>query len=273
MISLVARIGGIGLLGPGLGDWAAAAAVLRGSREHEPRRTELPAPQLLPAAERRRATAAVKLTLASGLQALAMAQRSPDALRTVFATTGGDGLNCHALCETLASSERLVSPTRFHNSVHNAASGYWGIATHSMAPSTVICAANDGSFAAGLLEALAQVATSGDEVLLLSYDTDYPEPLRSVRPIPDGFAVALLLAPDGAHAQDAGLARIELDPAAPLTDAPADSLPQPRLEAMRRAFPAARALPLLRRIALRESGSVALDYLSDRRLLLRLQAC
>jgi len=32
-------------------------------------------------------------------------------------------------------------------------------------------------------------------VLLVAYDTDYPEPLRSVRPLPDTFGVGLVLAP------------------------------------------------------------------------------
>ena len=32
--------------------------------------------------------------------------------------------NVHAICESLATPERQVSPTRFHNSVHNAAAGW-----------------------------------------------------------------------------------------------------------------------------------------------------
>ena len=42
-------------------------------------------------------------------------------------------------------------------------------------------------------------------MLLIAYDASYPEPLRSVRPIPDAFAVALVLAPE---ARAGALARL-----------------------------------------------------------------
>jgi len=41
----------------------------------------------------------------------------------------------HAICETLAGTDRLISPTRFHNSVpQRSGAGYWGIAMKCMAP-------------------------------------------------------------------------------------------------------------------------------------------
>ena len=43
-----------------------------------------------------------------------------------------------------------ISPTQFHNSVHNAAAGYWHIAAGSAAPSLSV-GGHDGAFAAGLL--------------------------------------------------------------------------------------------------------------------------
>lgn len=265
---LEAGILGIGLLGPGLPDWSTAARMLRGDQAWQPARTELPAPQMLPPAERRRATAPVKLTLAVGHQALTMSGRTPEDLRTVFVGSGGDGVNCHVLCESLASSDRLISPTRFHNSVHNAPSGYWGIAMRAMAASTVLCAPHDASFAAGLLEAMVQVQADDCEVLLLVYDTDYPEPLRSARPIPDSFGLALLLAPaDGAGS----LARIAIDPRSLSADAPACELGQAGLEALRRSIPAARSLPLLQRLASGRAGRVRVDYLPGRALELALE--
>ena len=51
-------------------------------------------------------------------------------------------------------TERELSPTRFHNSVHNAPAGYWSIATQSREPSTSLCR-DDESFQAALLEAAA----------------------------------------------------------------------------------------------------------------------
>ena len=70
---LTAWIDGIGCLGPGLPDWPTTRAVLRGERPWVAEPTALPAPAMLPAAERRRASRVVKLTLAAGMEAVAAA--------------------------------------------------------------------------------------------------------------------------------------------------------------------------------------------------------
>ena len=266
---LSACIDGVGLLGPGLSDWLQGGAALRGDAAYVAQPTALPVPQILPPAERRRATAVIKLTLATGLEAVSAAGLDAADLATVFTSSGADGRNCHEICAALAGTDRLISPTRFHNSVHNAASGYWGIATGAMAPSAVLCA-YDASFAAGLLEALVQVTLSSAPVLLLAYDSDYPEPLRRVRTIPDSFGVALALAPaPGARS----LARLALHPAEPFTAAPATRMDEPALEALRTAIPAARALPLLRALARAEYGTLALDHLPNQQLAVELAPC
>ena len=100
---------------------------------------------------------------------------------------------------------RELSPTRFSNSVHNAPAGYWSIATGAKRESNVLCAF-DASFCAGLLEALAHVVVEEQPVLLVAYDTDYPEPLHAKRPIPDAFGAAFVLTP---HRERGSLARIE----------------------------------------------------------------
>ena len=58
------------------------------------------------------------------------------------------------------------------------------LATGATAAANSLCA-HDASFAAGLLEALCQVAVEHTAVLLIAYDASYPEPMRSVRPIPE----------------------------------------------------------------------------------------
>src|SRR3546814_2131149 len=83
------------------------------------------------------------------------------------------------LCTTLASDARALSPTRFHNSVHNAAAGYWTIGTGCHAPSTAI-SSFDASFAQGLLEALVQLRTGAQAVLLVAYDAPSAGPLAAV---------------------------------------------------------------------------------------------
>jgi len=262
---LAAYVSGVGLLGPGLPDWETASDILRGGRDYTSANTVLHTPAILPAAERRRTGRAVKLALAVALEATTRAGVAPADLASVFSSSGGDGQNCHDLCEALARADREVSPTKFANSVHNAASGYWGIATAAMRESNALCA-YDASFCAGLLEALSQVAVDTESILLVTYDTEYPEPLRSKRPIPDAFGAAMVLTPQRIATS---LARIE----ATIEDLPADTMQDPQLEALRSSTPAARCLPLLRRIAMQEPGTIALEYLDDSSLVVSVAPC
>lgn len=265
MATLTAYIEGIGLLGPGLADWPSSQAVLAGRQPYQPQKTVIPPPALLPAAERRRCGEIVKLALATSLEAIAAARLEAASLPSVFSSSHGDGHNCHAICEMLASDDRQISPTRFHNSVHNAASGYWSIATGAMAPSAVLCAF-DASFGAGLLEALAQVAVDGTHCVLIASDTDYPEPVYSVRPLADLLGIALVFAPQqSAHS----IARIDVS----ITGEAADRFDDAALEALRLAIPAARGLPLLRPVAQGQGGRVVLDYLDDTRLAIEVSPC
>ena len=227
--------------------------------------TVLPVPTMLPSAERRRTGRVVKLALAVALEATLGAGADPKALPSVFASSGSDGHICHEICQALALPAREVSPTRFSNSVHNVASGYWSIATGSMAQSNVLCAF-DASFAAGLLDVLTQTVVDRHPVLLVAYDTEYPPPLHAKRPIPDALGVAMVLTPE----KNAGsLARIE----ATLTDEAADTLADAGLEALRRAIPAARSLPLLRQLATRASGRAILEYLDVSRVAVQIEPC
>ena len=182
------------MLAPGISDWRSARAILSGEMAYECTPTVLPAPELLPPAERRRASRIVKAALAVGLEACHHAQVDPGSLPNVFASSGGDGHNCHSLCELLASDDRQISPTRFHNSVHNAASGYWSIATGAT-PAGQVLGAFDASFAAGLLEAMSQVEMSRQSVLLVACDSEYPAPLHAKRPFRDTGGLALVLSP------------------------------------------------------------------------------
>jgi hypothetical protein len=186
-------------------------------------------------------------------------------LASVFSSSGGDGQNCHELCQALAMAVREVSPTRFSNSVHNAAAGYWSIATGAKLESNVICA-HDASFCAGLLEALTQVTVDRIPLLLVTYDTEYPEPIHAKRPVPDAFGIAFVLAPDRSAAS---LARVE----AVLSDGPADRLDDPQLERLRLSIPAARGLPLLRLLALQQAGRSNLDYLDVSRVAVVVEPC
>jgi hypothetical protein len=262
MSGLRVYVQGIGLLGPGLSSWESAIALLRGEQAHAAVPTVLPLPARLPPAERRRAGSAVKLAMAVADQAVTQAQIDPGHLATVFTSSSGEGSNCHALCETLATPSPVVSPTRFTNSVHNASSGAWHIAVASRAPSTSLCAF-DGSFGAGLIEAATSVCLTGQPMLLVASDSPYPEPLNSTRPLPDHFGAALLLtATANEHSLAALTIRLSQPPVA------AAALASASLDILRRSIPAAAVLPML--VALTRNqvqADVAIDYLSTTGLL------
>jgi Beta-ketoacyl synthase, N-terminal domain len=260
-----AYLGGLGVLGPGLANWPEAAAVLSGQAAYRPAATVLPMPVILAAAERRRVGRVVKLALGVALEATSQAGEDPSELASVFSSSGGDGHNCHELCQALSLAGREISPTRFANSVHNAAAGYWSIGTGAMAESNVLCAF-DASFSAGLLDAMTQVAVDELPVLLVAYDSEYPQPLHAKRPIPDAFGVALVLTPEP---RASSLARLD----AALSDLGADRFEEPAFEALRTSFPAARSLPLLRLLASRNSGSAILEYLDVSRLQVQVEPC
>jgi len=264
-MKIAGYVSGIGVLGPGLDNWPDTAAVLSGRRAYQPAPTVMPVPVLLPPTERRRTGRVVKTALAVALEATKQAAIEPATLASVFASSGADGHNCHEICRALSLQAREISPTRFANSVHNAAAGYWSIATGMKRASTVVCAF-DASFCAGLLEALTQVAVDGEALLLVAYDTEYPDPLRSKRPIPDAFGAALVLTP---HREAGSLARIE----ASLGSEPGDSLPDAQLESLRAAIPAARCLPLLRQLAMHAQGRMVLEYLDGSNTLVEVQPC
>jgi hypothetical protein len=102
--------------------------------------------------------------------------------------------------------------------------------------------------------------------VLISYDTDYPEPLRAARPVPDAFGVALVLAPQpGARA----LARVAVG----FTDEAPARMAEQALERLRQSIPAARSLPLLQSIARGGAARVVVDYIEDMRLGVEVTPC
>jgi hypothetical protein len=274
-MTLEVSVIGIGVLGPGLPNWQHALNCWTGAAQWQPSATVVPAPERLPATERRRAGAVVKAAIVVADQALAASGTDAGLLATVFTSSTGDPANCHLLCEALAAPQRVVSPTRFTNSVHNAPAGYWHIATASRAASTSL-AAFDASFAAGLLEAAVQCHASAAPVLLVACDVPYPEPLHGVRPLSDVFAVALVLAPVPAPAPSAAPTiasaagqRLRIDV---LVQAEPTRCDSQALEALRQGIPAARALPLLQALAQAGQRDVVIEGLPDMALWVRLQA-
>lgn len=240
----------IGLVAPGLPSWQAALPVLRGEQPYVP--TPLPphASALLPPNERRRATPTVRLAFQACEDAVQTSSIPAAELATVFTSSDADLNIIHRICTALAATPRMISPTDFHNSVHNAAAGYWSIAVGARAPSTTI-SAHDYSFAMGLAEACGAVRVDGCNTLLVAFDLPPPGPLYAKRPIAQPLGVALVLTREPTPKALASL-RCEWTASAPTV------MEEPDLESLRIANPAARALPLLSLLAQRRSGAVIL---------------
>jgi len=233
---------GIGLCTQGLPNWSTGRDVLAGVSPYCATEIIMAASPLLPPAERRRTTDAVKLAMTVAGEAVAHAGLRAEDTIAVFASSGGDG--------------REVSPTRFHNSVHNAPAGYWSIATRCREASTSICA-HDYSFAAGLIEAATRALVEQRPTLLVAYDLPYPPALASCRTIAAPFGTALVISP---HRSDTALAALSIDlRQKPIAET---ALDDSALEALRAGVPAARALPMLTSVARGEARETVIPYVA-----------
>lgn len=193
------RVLGIGAWAAGMPDWASLRAVARGEAEPAADAPRKPAPELLPPNERRRAPDTVLLALDAALAACRAANADPAKLSSIFASMHGDLSITDAMCRTLAESPTDISPTRFHNSVHNAAAGYWTIGCGCRAASTAISAFR-ATMAQALVEAAMQLTAGEQAVLLVAYDGTSTGPLAAVSTSTGLFGIALVLArADAAH--------------------------------------------------------------------------
>lgn len=260
-------IEGIGLIGPGLDGWFDSRAILAEEADYVPAPTNLRASDMLPAAERRRSGVPIKLALAVAQEAFRQSERDPSSAATVFTSSDGDCDNVHAINEVLASAPRELSPTRFHNSVHNAVAGYWCVAAKSHEPSTSLCG-HDASFVAGLLEAATQVVLDDTVVALVAYDHPYPSPMNEIRPIAAPFGVAFILTP---QQSECALAMIEVEFLSGKIKE--TTMRDSALEALRLGVPAARVLPLLTVLAQGYPAQINMAYFEDNHLNIKVVPC
>ncbi|UGB37930.1 beta-ketoacyl synthase chain length factor [Frateuria soli] len=241
MSALTVYVEGIGVWSPQLADFDALRAALMGEVPTPP--PPRPAATVLPAGERRRAPESVLLAVEVAAQAVAMSGREAAAMPCVFTSSHGDQAIMDYMCAVLASAPSELSPTRFHNSVHNAPAGYWTIATGCHAPSNAVCAQR-ASFGAGLLEAASLALADARPVLLVCSDTAGNGPLAEVTDSPAPFGCALVLSPQPGPST-LGRLVLHLCPGS-IPDAPVAS-PVPAEWIAR--SPAAVALPLLALLA------------------------
>ncbi len=194
-----------GVMAPGLTSLADLRLACRGERHIADGALVLPPPPQLPAAERRRASQAVRLTLACVAQALEGSPFEAAGLRSVFATDEGTGEVCQQMLQALATT-RQISPMLFTNSVHNAPSGYFSIAWHNRQAATVVSLGLE-SFACGLLCAVTDAMASRQPVLFAVCDPAMTAPLDELLPIVHATAAAFVITAGDAPASTPALGR------------------------------------------------------------------
>lgn len=246
------------MVAPGLESWQQSQPVLLGKEAYT--KKDLPnfAPAILPANERRRTTPLIKLALHVAEQCIGSDLSVAQRYATVFSSSDGDNVILDKMCTALTLPERPVSPTNFHNSVHNAPAGYWAIAAKAQYNSNSLSACNE-SFAAGLIEAATFTVVEQKPVLYVAYDLPAPAPLDAARHLEAGFGVAMCLSGKKEKNCIAEM-QLELDFSA---DVECSTCGDKALEILRQGNPAARALPLLQTLASKHNTSVVIPHVQS----------
>lgn len=156
-----------------------------------------PKPEIIPANERRRAPLPVRLAVESSWQATQQSTFQAEDLSCVFVSALGDTQLTDYMCKVLAGENKQLSPTKFHNSVHNAAAGYWTISTGCMQAANSV-AGYEESVSLALLEALTQINLEQQPVLLTFYDAPVSKVLQDLLKNEYPFAVSLVIVPEQA---------------------------------------------------------------------------
>lgn len=109
-------------------------------------------------------------------QATRDAGADPKTIATVYGSDYGEIETMVVLLETIFRGDGQLSPMRFKNSVHNAASGLSSIGQGNQSFSTAL-AAGKRTFEASMLEAMALLHERGGAVVVSVADDVLPEPL------------------------------------------------------------------------------------------------
>jgi hypothetical protein len=182
MTSITFSILGVGAWGPGFNDWQTLVELISSQPANyvlQDNYQKGPKPQIIPANERRRAPVAVRLAVESSWQAANNANISPKNLACVFASGYGDTHLTDYMCRALNTEAKQLSPTKFHNSVHNAAAGYWTISTDCNAPANSI-AGLEWSVPLALLDAVIQSEQEQRPLLITCFDADVAPTMKSI---------------------------------------------------------------------------------------------
>ena len=260
MVTEKVFINGLSIVAPGLIEKDKSLSTLRGDLAWKAEPLPKLVQQLLPSNERRRTTPLINLALQT-IQPLFDFVQDLDQVATVFASSDGDLGVDDNICQSLAFQEKTVSPTQFSNSVHNAPAGYWAMAA-SLHSASVSLSAGDGTFAAGLIEAISQVICEQQNVILLAYDAVAPVALLDAsRHFEFSLGMAIRL---GIKKESGYLGSISVS--IENSEHGISSCQNKSLEPLRTGNPIGSGLPLLEALARKSSSMINIPYIMGKQL-------
>lgn len=235
-----AYLRGVGLWTP---EYANPEAWCRG--ESGPRAATKPEAALLKGALRRRASPLTRMSVEVLEQATSAAGANPGAITTIWATAHGEHGTAIRLLKMMRRGDGKLSPTHFHNSVHNTPSGYASIAAANGLPSTTLTGGPE-LVASSFLEAFCHLEAGAGEVVIVMADEPLQAPFdRQDMRAPLALAFFLSSAPEGASTALRGLRRAVFPAIKPH-------------ERVGRLYVSA-GLPLLEHAISRKPGTIALE--------------
>ncbi|MCH2185017.1 beta-ketoacyl synthase chain length factor [Myxococcota bacterium] len=151
-----------------------------------------PEASLLQGPLRRRATPLTRMSVEVMQQALKMAKADAAKTPSVWATAHGEHSTAIGLLDMMLKGEGKLSPTKFHNSVHNTPSGYASISAKNRSPSTTLTGGAE-LVASAFCEAGAMVSALNRDVVLVLADEPLMSPFdspNSTRPLAISFLLS-----------------------------------------------------------------------------------
>jgi len=254
MAKLNAYILGIGAWGPKFRNWDDLSQLLSGA-DLEDDGAKGPKPEVIPANERRRAPLPVRLAVESSWQAVEQSGIPAEQLPCVFVSGIGDTQLTDYMCRVLAGENKALSPTKFHNSVHNAAAGYWTISTNCMQAANSV-AGFEQSVSLTLMEALIQSTSEQTPILITFYDAPSSEVLKDMLKTEQPFSVSMVISPNRSENAIGKIsAQVTIEPSIE-PSLMSDSF----LQDCFATNPAAKILPLIERLASNRGDNTTLKY-------------
>jgi len=179
----------------------------------------------------------------------------PHSCATVYGSALGEFETMVVLLDTIFRGDGQLSPMRFKNSVHNAASGLGSIGQGNAGFSTAL-AAGQRSFEASMIEGLVFASETGEDVIVSVADDRLPEPFTALG-TPSGLGVGIALRCEAPA--ESILATITALGARNETAPAVTSFLGRSMDAYR-GNPTCSALPLIEVILGKQKGSVALAH-------------